>query len=46
MRYPVVPEESATVDQQMLRALRDALAKDPSLKLQSTEAVELKPSDS
>jgi len=46
VRYPVVPEESATVDQQMLRALRDALAKDPSLKLQSTEAVELKPSDS
>ncbi|HWG30729.1 MAG TPA: hypothetical protein VN676_09280, partial [Steroidobacteraceae bacterium] len=46
VRYPVVPEESATVDQQMLRALRDTLAKDPSLKLQSTEAVELKPSDS
>ena len=46
VRYPVVPEESATVDQQMLRALRDALAKDPPLKLLSTEAVELKPSDS
>jgi small-conductance mechanosensitive channel len=46
VRYPVVPEESATVDQQMLRALRDGLAKDPPLKLLSTEAVELKPSDS
>lgn len=45
VRYPVVPEESASVDQQMLRALRDALAKDPPLKLLSTDAVALKPSD-
>jgi small-conductance mechanosensitive channel len=44
VRYPVVPEDSATVDQQMLRALRDALAKDPPLQLLSSEAVALKPS--
>ena len=46
VRYPVVPEESATVDQQMLRALRDALTEDPPLQLLTTQAVELKPSDS
>ncbi len=46
VRYPVVPEDSAPVDQQMLKALRDALAKDPPLQLLSTAAVALKPSDS
>lgn len=46
VRYPVVPEESAPVDQQMLKALRDALAKAPPLQLLSTDAVALKPSDS
>ena len=46
VRYPVVPEDSAPVDQQMLKALRDALAKDPPLQLLSTDAVALKPSDS
>ncbi len=46
VRYPVVPEDSAPVDQQMLRALRDALAKDPPLQLLSTDAVALKPADS
>lgn len=46
VRYPVVPEDSAPVDQQMLKALRDALAKDPPLQLLSADAVALKPSDS
>ena len=42
VRYPVEPESSATVDQQMLKALRDALAQDPPLKLLSTDAVAIK----
>jgi small-conductance mechanosensitive channel len=42
VRYPVEPESSASVDQQMLKAMRDALAKDPPLKLLSTNAVALK----
>jgi small-conductance mechanosensitive channel len=46
VRYPVEPEDSATVDQQMLKALREALAKDPPLTLLSTEPVAVKPSDS
>jgi len=46
VRYPVEPENSASVDQQMLKALRDALAKDPPLKLLSAEPVALKSSDS
>jgi small-conductance mechanosensitive channel len=45
VRYPVVPEDSAAVDQQMLKALRDALAKDPPMKLLTTDAVALKASD-
>ncbi len=46
VRYPVEPEDSATVDQQMLKALREALAKDPPLTLLSTDAVAVKPSES
>ena len=46
VRYPVEPENSAQVDQQMLKALRDALAQDPPLKLLSAESVALKSSDS
>ena len=45
VRYPVEPENSATVDQQMLKALRDALAKDPPLTLLSADSVALKSSD-
>jgi small-conductance mechanosensitive channel len=45
VRYPVEPENSASVDQQMLKALRDALAKDPALTLLSAQSVALKASD-
>jgi hypothetical protein len=45
VRYPVEPESSASVDQQMLKALRDALARDPPLTLLSTEAVAIKTTD-
>lgn len=46
VRYPVEPENSATVDQQMLKALREALAQEPPLTLLSTEAVSIKTSGS
>ncbi len=42
VRYPVEPESSASVDQQMLKALRDALARDPPLTLLSAAAVAIK----
>jgi len=46
VRYPVEPEHSAAVDQQMLNALRDALAKDPPLQGPPAEGAALKLSDS
>jgi small-conductance mechanosensitive channel len=46
VRYPVVPENSATVDQQMLKSLRDALAQEPPLTVLSAQSVALKASDS
>jgi small-conductance mechanosensitive channel len=46
VRYPVEVENAASVDQQMLKALRDSLAKDPPLQLASTGGVALKLSDS
>ena len=45
VRYPVEPENSASVDQQMLRALREALEKDPALTLVQGSAVVVKESE-
>ncbi|HEY4211778.1 MAG TPA: mechanosensitive ion channel family protein [Steroidobacteraceae bacterium] len=42
VRYPVEPENSASVDQQMLKALRAALEKDPALSLVQGSAVVVK----
>jgi small-conductance mechanosensitive channel len=46
VRYPVMLENAAVVDQQMLKALRDALEQDSQFKLVSAGAVVLKSSDS
>jgi hypothetical protein len=45
VRYPVELENSAVIDQQMLKALRDALEQDSQFKLVSSGAVVLKSSD-
>jgi small-conductance mechanosensitive channel len=45
VRYPVELENSAVIDQQMLKALRDALEQDSRFKLVATGAVVLKSSD-
>jgi small-conductance mechanosensitive channel len=45
VRYPVELENAAVIDQQMLKALRDALEKDSQFKLVSSGAVVLKSSD-
>jgi small-conductance mechanosensitive channel len=45
VRYPVELENAAFIDQQMLKALRDALEHDSQFKLVSTGAVVLKSSD-
>ncbi len=45
VRYPVELENAAVIDQQMLKALRDALEHDSQFKLVSTGAVVLKSSD-
>lgn len=46
VRYPVELENSALIDQQMLKALRDALEHDQQFKLVSAGAVVLRSSDS
>jgi len=46
VRYPVELENAAVIDQQMLKALRDALEHDQQFKLVSAGAVVLKSSDS
>jgi small-conductance mechanosensitive channel len=45
VRYPVELENAAVIDQQMLRALRDALEHDSQFKLVASGAVVLKSSD-
>jgi small-conductance mechanosensitive channel len=45
VRYPVELENAAVIDQQMLKALRDALEHDTQFKLVSSGAVVLKSSD-
>jgi small-conductance mechanosensitive channel len=45
VRYPVELENAAVIDQQMLKALRDALEQDEQFKLVSSGAVVLKSSD-
>lgn len=45
VRYPVELENAAVIDQQMLKALRDALEHDSQFKLVSSGAVVLKSSD-
>jgi small-conductance mechanosensitive channel len=45
VRYPVELENAAVIDQQMLKALRDALEADSQFKLVSSGAVVLKSSD-
>ena len=45
VRYPVELDNAAVIDQQMLKALRDALEQDPPFKLVSSGAVVLKSSD-
>ena len=45
VRYPVELEHAAVTDQQMLKALRDALEQDSQFKLVATGAVVLKSSD-
>jgi small-conductance mechanosensitive channel len=45
VRYPVELENAAIIDQQMLKALRDALEQDSQFKLVSSGAVVLKSSD-
>lgn len=41
VRYPVLPEHSAAIDQQMLQSLRGALAQDPQLTLVGADPVRL-----
>jgi small-conductance mechanosensitive channel len=45
VRYPVELDNAAVIDQQMLKALRDALEQEPPFKLVSSGAVVLKSSD-
>lgn len=45
VRYPVEFDNAAVIDQQMLKALRDALEQDPPFKLVASGAVVLKSSD-
>jgi len=45
VRYPVEPEHAAATDQQMLKALRDALTKDPPLALVEGTSVAVKSTD-
>jgi hypothetical protein len=45
VRYPVELDNAAVIDQQMLKALRDALEQDQQFKLVATGAVVLKSSD-
>jgi glycerate-2-kinase len=45
VRYPVELENAAVTDQQMLKALRDALEEDAQFKLVSSGGVALKSSD-
>ncbi|MGH8319243.1 MAG: hypothetical protein ACREUL_14920 [Steroidobacteraceae bacterium] len=45
MRYPVVPEKSARIDQQMLEALRKAVESDELLKLVASGGMLLKSSE-
>jgi small-conductance mechanosensitive channel len=45
VRYPVELENAAVIDQQMLKALRDAFEEDSQFKLVSSSAVVLKSSD-
>ncbi|MGH8295125.1 MAG: mechanosensitive ion channel family protein [Steroidobacteraceae bacterium] len=46
VRYPVMPEKSARVDQEMLDALRKAVERDDQLKLVASGGVALKSSES
>jgi small-conductance mechanosensitive channel len=46
VRYPVVPEKSARIDQQMLDALRKAVERDEQLKLVASGGLALKSSES
>lgn len=46
VRYPVVPERSARIDQQMLDALRKAVERDENLKLVASGGMVLKSSES
>jgi small-conductance mechanosensitive channel len=46
VRYPVVPEKSARIDQQMLEALRKAVERDEQLKLVASGGMVLKSSES
>ncbi len=46
VRYPVVPERSARIDQQMLEALRKAVERDDQLKLVASGGLALKSSES
>jgi len=46
VRYPVVPENSARIDQQMLDALRKAVERDENLKLVASGGMMLKSSES
>jgi small-conductance mechanosensitive channel len=45
VRYPVMLDNAAVIDQQMLKALRDALEQDSQFKLVATGAVVLRSSD-
>jgi len=45
VRYPVDPQKAAVIDQQMVKALRDALEHDEKFKLVTPSAVSLKLSD-
>jgi small-conductance mechanosensitive channel len=45
VRYPVVPEKSARIDQQMLEALRKAVERDEQLKLVASGGMVLKSSE-
>jgi small-conductance mechanosensitive channel len=45
VRYPVMLDNAAVIDQQMLKALRDALEQDAQFKLVATGAVVLRSSD-
>ncbi|HEU5443828.1 MAG TPA: mechanosensitive ion channel family protein, partial [Steroidobacteraceae bacterium] len=46
VRYPVIPEKSARIDQQMLDALHKAVERDENLKLVASGGMVLKSSDS